>query len=110
MSLFTETVTLRVPGGGTGTYDDLGNEIEAQPTSVESPAWYEVGASRESTDAREQQVWGFTIYLPLGSPLTAASVVVIEGTDYQVIGEPGRQPGGFIVPGYIQAAVERVTG
>jgi len=44
---------------------------------------------------------------PRTSPLT-----LVEGTgeEYAVVGQPGRQPGGFIVPGFIRAAVERVTG
>jgi hypothetical protein len=61
------------------------------------------------------------VNLPLDAPLSAADAVVLFGTvdedgdliggeDYQVVGEPGRQPGGFIVPGFIKAAVERVTG
>jgi len=108
--LFTETVVLKLPGGPTGEYDDLGNEIIAPGTDEVWPAWYEIGSSTESTDAREQQVWGYTLYLPHDAPLDAASAVTIEGVDYEVIGEPGRQPGGFIVDGYVRAAVQKVTG
>ena|SRR5690625_2986653 len=108
--LFTETVTLNLPGEATGGYDDLGNPVVGEPRSEDWPAWYEIGTSSESTDAREQQVWGYTLFLPLDAPLDAASSVTIAGVDYEVIGEPGRQPGGFIVDGYIRAAVQKVSG
>lgn len=109
--LFTETVVLNLPGEPTEEYDDLGNKIVSPPRSEAWRAWYEIGtSSTESVDAREQQVWGYTVFLPLDAPLDAASSVTIEGVDYEVIGEPGRQPGGFIVEGYIRAAVQRVTG
>lgn len=108
--LFTETVVLNLPGEATGEYDDLGNPVVEPPRSEVWPAWYEVGSSTEATDAREQQVWGYTLYLPLDAPLVAASSVTIAGVGYEVIGEPGRQPGGFIVEGYIRAAVQKVTG
>lgn len=110
MSLFTETVLLRLPGADTGEKDDFGRPIIGPPTEEPWPAWYEIGTSAESTDAREQQVWGFVLYLPLDAPLTSDGVVVIDGVDYEVIGEPGRQPGGFIVEGYIRAAIEKVSG
>lgn len=110
MSLFTQEVTLQMPGGPTGEYDELGNPRVNPPTTEAWPAWYEIASTTESTDAREQVVWGYTLYLPLEAPLDSASAVTIEGTDYEVIGEPGRQPGGFIVDGYIRAAVQRVTG
>lgn len=110
MSLFTETVILRRRGEPTGDYDDLGNPILGPDTDTPHPAWYEVGASSESTDARDRQVWGYSLYLPLDAPLDSADAVVIGGVEYEVIGEPGRQPGGFIVEGYIYAAVQKVTG
>ncbi len=110
MSLFTETVILRRRGEPTGEYDDLGRPIIGPDQDEEWPAWYEVGSSSESTDARDRQVWGYVVYLPLDAPLASADAVVIGSVEYQVIGEPGRQPGGFIVEGYVTAAVERVTG
>ena len=110
MSLFTEEVTLRLKGEETGAYDDLGNPIIGESQDVPWPAWYEIGSGTESTDAREQQVWGYTVYLPLDAPIGSADAILIDGVEYEVIGEPGRQPGGFIVEGYIRAAVQRVEG
>lgn len=110
MDLMTETVTLRFAGAPTGAYDDYGNPVKGLPTNEVWRAWYEPRGSSEDTAAREQQVYGYWVYLPLTAPLDAADAVLIEGVAYQVVGEPGRQPGGFIVPGFIKAAVERVTG
>lgn len=110
MSLMTETVTLRLRGAETGNYDDHGNPIYESPKDEDWAAWYEVRASTEHEDAREQQVWGFWLYMPLGAPLAGADSVLIEGVRYRVVGEPGRQPGGFIVEGYIRAAIEKITG
>ncbi len=111
-TLFTETVVLHVPGGPTGEYDDLGNEIIAPDRDVETPAWYEQRTSTEALDAREQRVWGFWLYVPLDAPLDDGVDVTlpIDGKRYRVVGEPGRQPGGFIVDGYILAAIERHAG
>src|SRR5690625_7941219 len=108
--LFTETVVLKLPGGPTGEYDDLGNEIIAPGTDEVWPAWYEIGSSTESTDAREQQVWGYTLYLPHGAPLGAASAATIEGGDYEVIGGPGGQPGGVSGGGCVRAGAREGAG
>lgn len=110
MNLMDQTVTLRFAGSPTGDFDDYGNAVVGPPHDEEWPAWYEPRSSGEDTVARDQQVWGYWVNLPLTAPLSGADAVVIEGVEYQVVGEPGRQPGGFIVPGFIKAAVERVTG
>lgn len=110
MNLMTESVTLRSRGAPTGDYDDYGNPLYGPDVDVVSACWYEPRGSSEDTAAKDQQVYGYWVYLPLGAPLDAAGVVVLEGVEYQVVGEPGRQPGGFIVPGFIKAAVEKVTG
>ena len=110
MSLFTETVKLRMRGGATGGYDEDGNPVYAPARDVPWPAWYEIRGSTEHEDAREQQIYGFWLYLPLEAPLAGADAVVIDGIEYRVVGEPGRQPGGFIVDGYVRAAVGKVTG
>lgn len=112
MSLFTETVTLHIAGGPTGGYDDLGNPVMLPPRDESHPAWYEERTSTEALDAREQRVWGYWLYLPLNAPLDDGVTVTlpIDGIEYRVVGEPGRQPGGFIVEGYIRAAIEKVSG
>ena len=110
MNLMTETVTLRTRGAETGAYDDYGNPLTGPPTDATYPCWYEPRGSSEDTAAKDQQIDGYWIYLPLSAPLAGADSVLLEGVEYQVVGEPGRQPGGFITPGFIKAAVERVTG
>src|SRR5690625_6796562 len=107
MSLLTEIVVLRFRGEPTGEFDSRGRPILGPDRDEEWPAWYEPRGSTENVDAREQQIWGYWVYLPGDAPLSAADAVVIDGVEYQVVGEPGRQPGGFLVDGYIQAAVQR---
>lgn len=109
MSLFTETAYLKRAGAPTG-YDQYGNPIPGDPIRDATPAWWEPRTSGEQTTAQEQVTSGFWIYLPGGTDLTAYDAVEIDGTDYEVKGDPGRQPGGFAVEGYVLAAVERVTG
>lgn len=106
----TETVTLRFKGAPTGDYDDFGNPVPGPSTEQAWRAWYEPRSSGEDTNAKDQQVYGYWVYLPLDAPLSGADWVVIGGVEYHVVGEPGIQPGGFIVEGFIKAAVERVTG
>lgn len=110
MNLMDQTVVLRFKGAPTGAYDDYGNAVVGPPRDESWAAWYEPRSSGEDTAAKDQQVYGYWVNLPLDAPLTAADAVVIGGVEYQVVGEPGRQPGGFIVPGFIKAAVEKVTG
>lgn len=110
MNLMTETLTIRTKGAPTGGYDDYGNPVYGAPVDVASACWYEPRGSSEDTAAKDQQIDGYWVYLPLTAPLTASDTVVLDGNEYQVVGEPGRQPGGFIVPGFLKAAVERVRG
>ena len=92
--LMTETVLLRSTPS-TPDYDE---------------AWYEPVSSREAADRRQQQLYGFVVYLPLAADVDGADAVVIEGEEYAVVGEPQRQPSGFIVDGFQRVIVERVTG
>lgn len=112
MNLFTETCTIRNPGEELpDEFDDYGNaKVGPEQTHPDQPCWYEPRGSGEDTVAKDQQIDGYWVGFPLGTPITAASVVVLDGNDYDVVGEPGKQPSGFIVPGFIKAAVERVRG
>ena len=122
MNLMTEPVGLKVRGGPTGEYDDYGNETRGEATVQVVYGWYEPRTPGEDTAAKDQQVHGYWVSLPLDAPLSGADAVVlfgvvdgttgalVGGEDYQVVGEPGRQPGGLLVRGFIKAAVERVTG
>lgn len=112
MSLFTETAGLKYPGEPTGEYDDYGNPIIGEPSTVASPAWWEPRSSGEATNAQQQVTSGYWLYLPEGTDLSAVDAVELPlgGLEYEVDGEPGSQPGGFIVDGYVRTAVRRVTG
>lgn len=122
MNLMTEPVGLKLRGEPVpGQFDDYGNPVRGPATVSVVYGWYEPRTSGEDTSAKDQQVFGYWLYLPLDAPLSGADAVVLFGTvdadgqlvggeEYQVVGEPGRQPGGFIVKGFIKAAVERVTG
>jgi hypothetical protein len=109
VSIFTHVVTLRFRGVVTGQ-DDYGNDVYGPDRDESWPAWWEPRTSGENTTAQEQVTSGYWLYLQLAAPLTAADAVVIDGREYQVVGEPGRQPGGFAIDGYQKAALERVTG
>ncbi|MGP5219427.1 hypothetical protein [Arthrobacter rhombi] len=111
MNLMTETCILRYRGKPIpDEYDDYGNPVIGPSRDETWPCWYEPRGSTEDTAAKDQQIHGYWVYLPLSIPLAGVDVVILEGDAYQVIGEPGRQPGGFIVSGFVKAAIERVTG
>lgn len=107
--LMTETVALRrrLPSGD---YDDYGNQLPGEPVDTPSPAWVEPLTSREANDRQIQQTYGYVMYLPLDADVTGLDAIVYRGTEYEMIGEPQHQPGGFIVDGYLRVVVERVTG
>lgn len=119
----TEPVGLRSRGAAVeGEFDDYGNQVYGPGSVSVHYGWYEPRSSGEDTSAKDQQIDGYWVALPLDAPLSSADAVVlfgvvdettgslVGGEDYQVVGQPGRQPGGFIVPGFIKAAVEKVTG
>lgn len=108
MSLFTEQVVLRWPGEVTST-DRYGRTVRAPAREVTSPAWYEPRQSSEDLAAKEQYVEGYWLYLPLTAPVDFETVL-LGADEYQLVGKPGRQPGGFVVEGYYTMALEKVTG
>lgn len=122
MNLMTEPIGLKLRGAPVpGGFDDYGNQVYGPATVAVHYGWYEPRQSGEDTSAKDQQIDGYWVNLPMAAPLSGADGVVlfgvldgdgqlVGGEDYQVVGKPGRQPGGFIVPGYIRAAVEKVTG
>lgn len=111
MSLMTEQCILRFRGHATDVEDDYGNPVIAPGRDEPWPCWYEPRGSSEDTSAKEQQIHGYWVYLPLEAPLRAVDAIVLEGLGvYQVVGETARQPGGFITPGFQKAAIEKVTG
>lgn len=112
MNLMTETCTLVLRGEPTGDFDAYGNPTYGPGVEQESPCWYEPRGSSEDTNAKDQQIYGYWVYLPLDAPLGSADAVKLSGLPdtFQVIGETAKQPGGFIVPGFQKAAVEKVSG
>lgn len=111
MNLMTEECILRFRGQATDEDDDYGNPIIVPGRDEPWPCWYEPRGSTEDTSAKDQQIHGYWLYLPLCAPLRAADAVVLEGLGtFQVIGNAARQPGGFTVPGFLKAAIEQVTG
>lgn len=112
MSLFTEVAGLVYRGEPTGDFDEDGNPVFAPSRTVEVAAWWEPRESSENVEARQQVTSGYWLYLPEHTDLSAVDAVEIPagGPRYEVDGEPGRQPGGFIVEGFVKTAVERVTG
>lgn len=112
MTLFTETVTLIKRGEKIGE-DKYGRPEYGPPTRVDSPAWFErAGANEEDTRGREQYVTGYTLYLPVAADLRGSDAVALPGVpgEFQVDGEVGYQPAGFVVEGYQVAALQRVEG
>lgn len=107
--LMTQTVVLRTRST-TPSYDQLGNPIPGPDADVSSPAWYEPLGSSEVADAASQQRFGYWVYLPIGTDVDGADAVVIDGLEFEVVGPPQTQPGGFIVEGFLRVMVERVTG
>jgi hypothetical protein len=108
--LFSQTAVLRYAGGPTGDYDDYGNPTVGERHEVPTPAWWEPRTSGEQTVAQQQVTSGYWLYLPEHTDLTAVDAVILMGEEYEVDGEPGRQPGGFVIEGYVKTAVKRVTG
>lgn len=108
MSLFSQAVTIE-NRTASDTPDAYGND-QYTTSSTSGAAWYEPRASSENTAARDQVVDGLWLYLPLGSTIRATSAVIVDGIRYEVDGEPGRQPGGLAVEGYVKVALTRVQG
>lgn len=109
MSLFTETVTIVARSDEPTGQDDYGNDVYGEVETT-SPAWLQQVNGTESTDAREQSVANMLLFLPLGPSLEAVDRIEWAGKRWEVYGEPGRQPGGFIVDGYQVVAIRKVTG
>lgn len=111
MSLFTERVDIEYAPELTDDFDKYGQPITLPArTKPDVPAWFEPRSSSEDVAAKDQQVDGYWLYLPLSEDLTTAERVRVYGGWYEVEGEPGVQPGGFIVEGFVKAALTRWRG
>lgn len=111
--LFSQTATFISRGEATGE-DDMGEPIYAPEVGVDVPAWYEIADSTEDVSAAEQVVTGYTLYVPnwLKSEFGAADKVLLDfdPTEYEVVGDIGYVPDGFITEGYCLAKIEKVKG
>lgn len=111
--LMTQTATFIRRGSSVGV-DDLGEPIYSPEAGVDVPAWYEPAGSSEDTAAAEQVVTGYTVYVPnwVRSEFAAADRVVLDfdPVEFEVVGEIGFVPDGFIAQGYCVARLERVQG
>lgn len=110
LRMFTEEITLVTRGTPTGDYDLDGKPIYGPDRRDRVPAWYEPRTGSENVDAKDQNVWGYWVYVPLNTDMSAFDHIEIDGLAYDVDGEPGRQPGGVLVEGYILFAAMRTTG
>lgn len=106
-SLFTETVGLR--SRQKVGQDELNND-RYDWVEVSSPAWVELRQGTENTDARESSTSNSWVYLPLDAPVEAVSQVRWNGKLWDVSGDPGVQPGGYVVDGYQKIAITKVIG
>ena len=108
MSLFTETV---VPLKRTVTgEDEYGNDITEMVPQDSQPAWLEQVNSTETVAQNEQTTARMVLYLPLGVDVAFFDGIRWGGFDWSISGEPGRQPGGFVVEGYQVVALTRTKG
>lgn len=106
-ALFSEVVGLR-SRQKVGT-DDLNNDTYDW-VETPSPAWVEMGQGTENTDQRETSDIANTVYLPLEAEVAAVSEIRWNGAVWQVVGDPGVQPGGFTLDGYKRLGIKKVTG
>lgn len=111
--MFSETVTLRRATNEPGM-DRYNRPLPGPSVDVDVEAWFEPRESSEDTAAAEQYVSGYWLYLPLAyaGALTAADAVILPHGlgEFEVKGQPGLQPSGVIVEGYVRAALDKVTG
>lgn len=111
MSLFTTTVTVVRRGERIGR-DEHQRPVYAPGERSVAPAWFEQSTQDEDLESGEQYSSSYRVFLPLSVSLTGADAVELPGLDgeFQLIGQPSMQPGGFIVEGYQVLTVRKDTG
>lgn len=110
MSLFTVPITVRHPGGPTGVEDGYGIPVIGPPTERTEYCWYEPRGSSEDSTGKLQKIDGYLVYLPGGTVIDADDAIKINGKWYELDGDPGETPDGFILDGFLTLEVRRVTG
>ena len=111
MSLFTTSVTLVARGLQIGR-DEHGRPVYGPPTRTQHPAWFEPASQDEDIQQGEQYQSTYRLFVPLDVDVTGADAVELPGLagEFELIGDPGLQPGGFVVEGYQIATVRKVRG
>lgn len=112
MSLFSRRVTLHLRAEKVDE-DALGEPIYGDPRDVEWSAWWELSSADEDTAASSREEVVYTLYLPQTAPVRAVDAVTLHGfvdERCEVEQRPERQPGGFVVEGYIRLSVRVVEG
>jgi hypothetical protein len=101
----TATVTRRVEG----IEDEYGSPVLADSMATDYRARLEPTGSVEQLVGQDRVVTDFALYLPADAAISHLDHVSIDGTDYEVVGEPARQssPRG---PHHIVAALRRIQG
>lgn len=104
--MLIDTVTLVTPG--TETADAEGNPVEATPSTQDYRGWLQQKESVEVVGARTVVTSKPFLFLEPDAPLTSANRVRVNGSTYEVDGEPNllRTPRG---PHHWEADLLRVT-
>lgn len=106
-----ETVTVLTAGTSTDPYSGESVEDWSSPTRVDVPGVLVEPrpGSEPVQDARNAVISGFTLYLPVGTVVTARSRVEVRGNQHRVLGEPADWRLGSWFPGLV-VQTERVSG
>jgi hypothetical protein len=111
--LFSQTATFISRGALEGE-DDMGEPIYSPEVGVDVPAWYEPVESVEDNRAAQQVITGYNLFVPnwVRDEFGAADKVLLDfdPTEYEVVGDIGYTPDGFITEGYCLAKIEKVKG
>lgn len=104
---FAENLTVLRPAEP----DDYGDAQPGTSFVVHDCVVVPRSGGRELVDRRDTVVVGLTAYAPLGADVRATDVIARpDGTQWQVIGEPGTWQSAISGQGGIEIALERVTG
>ena len=115
--LFDQPVVLHPPPApvldatGQPVHDRYGNPVTEPSPDVDALGWWELAETAENTDHAATVTDDVWLYLPEDQRITAHHEVTLPGEGrYRVDGHPGRQPGGFVLGGYVRARLKRARG
>jgi hypothetical protein len=121
VSVFSESVTLHLPGQPTGELDRYNRPLVGDPQEIPATGWWEPrgnsgGSSSEDTVQAEQYVTGYWLYVQapecdlIRGDTQVSLTIAGQLTRFEVIGEPGHHPQGVLLGRYVWVALQRVTG